>query len=155
MRPTGVTLIAIYHFLAAACLLLAACAIVVGGSLLGAFLGRNLDTHVGGASLGFLIGVVGAMVFFGFAAIAAIAGYGMWTMRGWGRILTIVLAAISLLAALPGFLIRAPLHLFGGFFFGGFGLIRIAISGLIIWYLVQPQVVALFRTQGAVPQASR
>ena len=150
MRPTGVTLIAIYNFLTAAALLLVACAIVVGGSFLGALLGRNLDTHVGGASLGFLIGVIGAMVFFGFAVIAAIAGYGMWTMREWGRILNIVLAAISLLAALPGFLIREPMHLLGGFFFGGFGLIRIVISGLIIWYLVQPQVVPLFRRQGVV-----
>ena len=150
MRPTGVTLIAIYHFLTAAALLLVACAIIVGGSFLGALLGRNLDAHVGGASLGFLIGVIGAMVFFGFAAIAAIAGYGMWTMREWGRILNIVLAAISLLAALPGFLIRVPMHFLGGFLFGGFGLIRIVISGLIIWYLVQPQVVSLFRRQGIV-----
>ena len=157
MRPTGVALIAVYHFLTAAGLLLVACAIVVGGSVLGAFFGRNLDIHVGGASLGFLIGVIGAAVFFGFAAIAAIAGYGMWTMREWGRILNIVLATISLLAALPGFLfMMAPTHVaFGGFFFGGFGLIRIAISALIIWYLVQPHVVALFRRPGVVRQLPR
>jgi hypothetical protein len=36
---------------------------------------------------------------------------------------------------------------FGGILFGGFGLIRIAISALIIWYLVQPHVVALFKRQ--------
>lgn len=154
MRPTGVALIAIYHFLTAAGLFMVACAITVGGRFLSAFLNRNLDAHVG-TSLGLLLVGIGATVFFGFAAVAAIAGYGMWTMREWGRILNIVLAVLSLLAALPGFLIRVPLHLLGGFFFGGFGLIRIAISGLIIWYLVQPHVVALFRRQPVIPQASR
>jgi hypothetical protein len=147
MRPTGVVLIAIYHFLTAAVLLLVAVALVVGGGLLGTFLGSHFETRFG-TGLGLTVGIIAAVFASGMAILAIFAGYGMWTMREWGRILNIALAAISLLFALPGLLVslaHAHLFFFGGFLFGGFGLIRIMISGLIIWYLVQPNVVALFQ----------
>ncbi len=151
MRPTGVVLIAIYHFLTAAGLLLLAVAILIGGSLLGTFLGNHFDTRLG-TGLGVVIGIVAAVFFFGMALLAVVAGYGVWAMREWGRILNIALAAISLLFALPTLLFSmAHAHLFfGGFLFGGFGLIRVAISALIIWYLVQPHVVALFQRRAPV-----
>lgn len=59
-----------------------------------------------------------------------------------GRILSIVLAVISLLISLPGLLMMGlHLHLF----FGTYRLFRIAISILIIWYLMQPQIKVLFQ----------
>ena len=58
-----------------------------------------------------------------------------------GRILSIVLAVISLLISLPGLLMMGlHLHLF----FGTYRLFRIAISILIIWYLM-PQIKVLFQ----------
>ncbi len=154
MRPTGIVLIAIYHFLTAAFLLMLAVGIALGGTMLGAFMGSAMESHsVGGAGFGLLLGIVGAAVVSVFAAVAIFAGYGVWTLREWGRILCIVLAALSLLSALPGLMFMlAPTHfLFGGFLFGGFGLIRIVISGLIIWYLVQPNVRALFQSRLNAP----
>ncbi len=148
MRPTGIVLIAIYHFLAAAFLALAAIALGVGGSVLGALLGAG--HRIPFAGLGFLVGVVGASFSFVFALIAALAGYGVWTLREWGRILCIVLAVIALLFSLPGLLLMG-LHF--GFFLGGFRLIKIAINVAIIWYLVQPQIRALF--VGAAPPLQR
>jgi hypothetical protein len=147
MRPTGVVLIAIYHFLTAAVLLLIAIAVIVGGGLLGTFLSSHFESRFG-TGLGLIVGIVAAVFLCGMAVLAVIAGYGLWAMREWGRILNIVLAAISLLFALPGLLFsvaHAHIFFFGGFLFGGFGLIRIVISALIIWYLVQPHVVALFQ----------
>jgi uncharacterized membrane protein (DUF2068 family) len=88
-----------------------------------------------------MVGIVGAAFFLFYAAIAAIAGYGMWTVREWGRILSIVLAVLSLLVSLPGLLMMG-LHL--NLFFGTYRLFRIAISILIIWYLVQPQIKSAF-----------
>jgi len=70
-----------------------------------------------------------------------LAGYGVWTLREWGRILCIVLAAISILFSLPGLLF----HLHFGFLLGGYRIIKVALQVLIVWYLVQPQIVALFR----------
>ena len=144
MRPTGITLIAVYHFLAAAFLVLVAIARGVGGSVLSAMFAAGNSIPFG--SMGFFVGVVGAAFSLVFALIAALAGYGIWTFREWGRILCIALAGLSVLFSLPGLL----LHF--GFFLGGYRLLKLAIQILIIWYLVKPQIQALFR---ATPRAPR
>jgi hypothetical protein len=143
MRPTGVVLIAIYHFLSAVFLALLAISLVVGGSVLALmFGGAGRESAVAGLGLGLLVGVFGAAFFLFYAAIAAVAGYGIWALREWGRIMSIVLAVLSLLFSLPGLLMMG-LHL--NLFFGTYRLVRIAISILIIWYLLQPQIKALFQ----------
>jgi len=147
MRPTGIVLIALYHFLAAAFLVFLAVALAVGGSVLGAMFAAGKSIPLGG--VGFLVGVVGAAFALIFAVVAALAGYGVWTFREWGRVLCIVLAGITVLLSLPGLLFMGP-HF--GFFMGGYRLIKIAINVLIIWYLVQPQIRALFqRTTPVLP----
>jgi hypothetical protein len=147
MRPTGIALIAIYHFLAAAFLVFLAIALGVGGSFIAAMFGAGRSLPLGG--LGFLVGVLGATFSLVFACVAALAGYGVWTFREWGRILCIVLAVISILFSLPGLL----LHMHFGLFLGGYRIIKVAIQVLIVWYLVQPQIVVLFRpTAPALPR---
>ena len=90
---------------------------------------------------GFLIGVVGGTIFLAFALVHVLAGYGVWSMQNWGRVLAIILAVISLLFALPGLLLTAMMmHVF----FGGSRILRIVISVLIIWYLLKPEVKGLF-----------
>ena len=140
MRPTGVTLIAIYHYLAAAMLG------VIGVSL---FVGGKVISMLGGADsvilprTGFLIGVVGGSVFLAFALVHVIAGFGVWSMKEWGRLLAIVLAVISLLLAIPGLLLSAiTMHVF----FGGYRILRVTISVLLIWYLLQAETKAAFRS---------
>lgn len=140
MRPAGIVLIAIYHFLSAAFLVMLAIALAVGGTVLGALFSAGASGPLGG--MGLFVGFLGAAFSIVFAVVAALAGYGLWTLREWGRILCIVLAAIALLISLPGLLLMG-LHL--SLFFGGYRLVRIAISILIIWYLVQPQIRALFQ----------
>jgi uncharacterized membrane protein (DUF2068 family) len=128
----------VYHYLAAAFLALLGCALFVGGKVI---------TMLGGAEgvmlprVGFLIGVVGGTVFLAFALVHALAGFGVWSMQNWGRVLAIILAVISLLFALPGLLLTAMMM---HFFFGSFRIIRVVICGLIIWYLLKPEVKALF-----------
>lgn len=148
MRPTGVVLIALYHFLSALFLVMLAIFLLVGGTFLGAMFAGH-DSPLGG--MGFLVGIMGAMFFFFFAIVATIAGYGIWMLREWGRILCLVLAVIALLFSLPGLLL---LGLHFNLFFGTYRLFRIAISILIIWYLVQPQIKALFiKATPAMPRA--
>ena len=148
MRPTGVVLIALYHFLSGIFLVLLAIALAVGGTIFGAIFAGMHESPLGG--LGVMVGLMGAIFFFCYAAVAFIAGYGMWVMREWGRIVCIVLAVISLLLSFPGLLMMGlHLHLF----FGTYRLFRIAIAILIIWYLMQPQIKALFqRVTPAAPQ---
>lgn len=148
MRPTGIVLIAIYHFLAAAFLGLIAITLAVGGTVLGAMLSAGYGNPLGG--MGLFVGMLGAAFTLCFAAVAALAGYGVWTLREWGRVLCIVLAGITVLLSLPGLLFMG-LHF--GFFLGGYRLIKLAINALIIWYLVQPQIRALFqRGAAAIPR---
>jgi|SRR5579862_301057 len=146
MRPTGVVLIALYHFLTAVFLVLLAIALVVGGSMLGAMFGRPAGIPGGGMGIGFLFGFVGATIVMIYATVAGIAGFGLWTMREWGRILSIVLAIITVLFSLPGLMFG--LH--GHVLFGGFRFFRVAISVAIAWYLLQPQIKALFQRTTAV-----
>jgi len=151
MRPTGVALIALYHFLGAVLLAVFAVGAVVGGSVLGAMFGGLNAMPMSGMGLGFAFGVLGAMFLLFWAGISGVAGYGVWAMREWGRILSIVLSALSLLFSLPGLLFMG-LHL--NLFFGTYRLFRIAVSILIIWYLVQPEIKVLFqRAAPASPQS--
>lgn len=147
MRPTGVVLIAVYHGLSALFLFLIAIALAVGGTVLGALLAAGHSGLFGG--LGMAVGVLGGIFFLFYGLIAAIAAYGIWTLREWGRIMSIVLAVISLLFSVPGLLMMGVhLHIF----FGAYRLLRIAISGAIIWYLVQPHIKVVFqRTAPAAP----
>ncbi len=148
MRPTGIVLIAIYHFLAAAFLGLIAITLAVGGTILGAMFSAGYGNLLGG--MGLFVGMLGAAFTLCFAVVAALAGYGVWTLREWGRILCIVLAGITVLVSLPGLLFMG-LHF--GFFLGGYRLIKLAINILIIWYLVQPQISSLFqRSRPALPR---
>jgi uncharacterized membrane protein (DUF2068 family) len=128
----------VYHYLAAAFLGLLGCGLFVGGKVL---------SMLGGAEgivlprAGFLIGVVGGTIFLVFALVHLLAGYGVWSMQNWGRLLAIILAVVSLLLALPGLLLTAMMmHVF----FGSFRILRIVISALIVWYLLKPEVKALF-----------
>lgn len=141
MRPTGVTLIALYHYLAA---------VILTGFGVSLFVGGKFISMLGGGDsgmlpkAGFLIGVVGGVFCLALALLYAIAGFGVWSMREWGRILSIVMAVISLVFAVPGLLLTVmTMHVF---FFGGLRILRIAISVLVIWYLMQPQVKAVFRS---------
>jgi len=148
MRPTGVVLIAFYHFLAAAFLVIVAITLAVGGTVLGAMFAAGNSGLLGG--MGLFVGVLGAAFTLIFAVVAALAGYGVWTLREWGRILCIVLAGISLLISLPGLLLMG-IHL--SLFLGGYRLVKVAINVLIIWYLVQPQIRSLFqRSAPALPR---
>src|SRR5271167_5463 len=113
--PTGIVMIALYHFLSAAFLLILASALAVGGGILAAMFGAGSKSPLSAMGLGLFVGVLGAAFTMVFAVVAAIAGYGVWTLREWGRILCIGLAGLSILLSLPGSLFIG-LHFW---FFGG------------------------------------
>ena len=149
-RPTGVTIIAILQFLGAAICVLAGIGLIVGGSMLGAMLSSivNQSGQASGAPLTTImagLGIVLAVVCFVFAAIWAITGWGMWSVKNWARILTMVFCCIGILFALLGGLLSL-LHFSVIMLF--FVAIRIAICGVILWYLLQPDVKSAFESGG-------
>lgn len=71
----------------------------VGFSLLGAFVGASgePDAEVGSAVLGFL-GAAAAGLLGVTGALGVASGIGLLTFKGWGRILGIILCALSLIS---------------------------------------------------------
>jgi hypothetical protein len=141
-RPIGVTIIAILQFLGATILILAGVGLIVGGGMIGSLLSRN--SQLSGAGLTGIMAGLGAVVsvfFFVFAAIVALVGWGMWQLKNWARIVTLVFACIGIVFG-GIWLLLSLMHfnLFAMVFLG----IRLAINGLIIWYLLQAHVKAAF-----------
>ncbi len=118
-RPTGVTVLA-------------------GLSFLGAGL-----CVLGGLDYAALVGLsaVGGVLLLVCAAIGVVAGIGLWKLRGWARMVTIVLTILSLVLAVPGlfmsiFSLKVPQLIFQ--------LIGAGICGLIVWYMFRPHVKQAF-----------
>ena len=147
-RPTGVTILAILNFIGAACCLLGGIAMILGGGFMATMMSQQ------GAGASGILGALGAaagvfMIIMG--GIAALMGFGLWKLKEWARIITIVLAGIGaalqllgLLGSLTHFNVLALL----------FGVFWLAIDALIIWYLLKPEVKAAFQQRPMASAAS-
>jgi hypothetical protein len=137
-RPTGVSVIAILAFLGGA--------IVILWGLLLLFL--PIPGELAGPSV--VIGLV--IIVLGILEIAI--GWGLWELKNWARITMVVLQALSLISGL----IMGAVFLFGvdisgivpglgRLSFPGYGIglwLGAAVSGVIIWYLLKPDVESAF-----------
>ena len=146
VRPTGVTVIAVLDFIGAGFCVLAGVGMMLGGGYFATMLSQGR-----GASAGMLaaIGAVAGVIFLAIAALAIVLGWGLLKLKEWARIITIVLAGLGALGAL-----LALATVFGHFAAVGMFMVicRLAINGLIIWYLLQPHVKVAF--QGAQVRAA-
>ena len=144
MRPAGIVLIAIYHFLAAP----SGHAVGDRASRLAAACWAPCSAQAPAwpvlVWLGSGVGFLGAAFMFVFAVVAALAGYGVWTFASGDAFCASCWPSFSYCYRLPGWSLMG-LHF--GLCVGGFHLVRTAINVLIIWYLVQPQMKALFQTR--------
>lgn len=133
-RPTGVTVLAVLDFIGSACLVLVAIIFLVGAGFAGSMLHNQSS---GGAMMLAGLGTLGAVFFFIGALVAGALGFGLWNLMNWARWITIFFAALGILGAFAGFAMGMGHHAFG---WGMALLFRLAINGIIIWYLFQPNV---------------
>jgi hypothetical protein len=150
-RPVGVTILAILYFLGTAFCVLAAIGMFLGGGMLATMVGQS-GGQGAGAGAGFLagMGAVLGVVILVFGALEALLGWAMLKLKEWARIVTIVLAGLSILGSLIG-LLAVFSHF--GLFVLMISLIRLVIAALIIWYLLQPDVKAAFQNQARAAAA--
>jgi len=137
-RPTGVTVIAVLDFIGAGLCALAGLAVIFGAGFMGAMLGQGQAS--GSAQAGGLVAMLGGalgIVLLIIAAISALIGWGMLGLKSWARIVQIVFAVLGLLGALMALMNFSSAILLGM-------IIRIAINGWILWYLLQKDVAAAF-----------
>jgi len=138
MRPLGVTLLGIYQILRGALgsLLALAAVLFTGLAARLSFLVVEGNT-VGRMLQGF--GRAAGLLTLVFALVHIFAGYGLLKMEKWGRLLTLLFAAVGLVVLLPVLIVA---H--------GFPLIFGIIDAATIFYLAMPQVKRAFygeRTQ--------
>jgi len=132
MRPLGVTLIAVWRFFWGGLGVLLGLLFIVAGGVAARFLamvtsGTGIERFLTG--LGIFLG----LLIICFSLVELAAGWGVWGMKHWGRILCIALSAISLL-----FSFRVIFHPHP------FGLVRVLINAGIIVYLLMGDVKAKF-----------
>src|SRR5262252_58582 len=97
-RPGGVTVIAILDFIGAAlCLLMGILSVVGAGAGIMGALGQG--GHGAAAAGGVMAVVAGFFTVFAFvgAAISALLGWGLWKLKNWARLITIVFAVMGVL----------------------------------------------------------
>lgn len=120
-RPDGVTLLAVLHFISGGLGLLAGFILFITG-----FIPLLMMAGDAPAWVVLVLFFFGAIIVGLFSLLAIFAGVGMLRMRNWARWVTIILAILNL----PAF----PLGT--------------VVGGLIIWYLLQDNVAALFEKRG-------
>jgi uncharacterized membrane protein (DUF2068 family) len=133
-RPTGVTVLAVLQFIGGILSLF----IGISGLFFGGLMVSGVAENTSGAAAAAQVGPL--MVAGGFFAILSgilglIAGYGLFTLKGWGWTLAMVFSVINVIHNVIG--------LFQGASIPG-AIVGIVISGLILYYLFQPHVKRAF-----------
>ena len=143
-RPVGVTILAICDFLLAVLCILGGIGSLTGAGFIAAALHQNAQAPGAEAAGGVVAVIMGALTIFCFifAAIYLLLGFGLWKLKNWARILTIVVEVLWLLLFLLGLLGQlAHFNIFSLIW----SLFWIAICCLIIWYLLKADVKAAFK----------
>src|SRR5262245_65949585 len=101
-RPVGVTILAILDFLGAALCVLGGIGMLVGGGAIATAINQQAGSSGAGAGLVAAMGAGLGVVMLVFAAIYALVGWGLWALKNWARIITIVLLVIGIGFSLLG-----------------------------------------------------
>ncbi len=117
-RTDGLTVIAAYHFVIAAMFVLGALLFSIPTVILG-IVGVVEDA---GAFIGMAAVALIATTLMALSLLYIIVGYGVWTLRGWARLGAMALGVVSLMFV--------PLGTLAG--------------GLILWYLLKPEIAVRF-----------
>ena len=121
-RPTGVTILAILEAIAGVYYLATGFGDFVATSIIRTLAGSGIPSDI----LPLISRSVGAvLLIFGLASL--LLAWGLWTGKGWARLIALVIAILSIIASLISF------HLIG-----------VVIDGIIIYYLTRPNVKQFF-----------
>ena len=150
-RPVGVTILAILNFIMAAFCLLGGIGMILGGGFIATMLSQQGQGSAGAAGILAGLGAAAGVFIIIIGGVCALLGFGLWKLKGWARIVSIVLFAINGVFQLLGILgTLAHFNLFA-LIWGAFW---IAVDAIVIWYLLKPEVKAAFQQQPMARAAS-
>ena len=139
-RPTGVTVISVLWFVLGGLCAMVGVLMFVGGGFMAAML-KGQQGGSGAAGLFAAFGSALGFVFLAFAALYIVVAWGLISLKGWARIVGIVLTAIGALLELPA-LFGSLSHFNPGSLVWTAGWIAVDIA--IIVYLLKPEVKSAF-----------
>jgi len=102
-RPVGVTILAILDFIGAAFCLLGGIGMILGGGFIATMLSQGQGS-AGAAGIFAGLGAAAGVFIIIIGGVFALVGFGLWKLKGWARIVSIVLYAISAVFQLLGIL---------------------------------------------------
>jgi hypothetical protein len=142
-RPVGVTVLAILDFIGAGLCVLGGLGMMLGGGFIATMINQQGGQGSAGAAGIFAgLGAAAGVFIIIIGGVSALVGFGLWKLKGWARIVSIVLAGIGGAFQLLGLLgSLAHFNLFAVVW----SLFWLAIDALIIWYLLKPEVKAAFQ----------
>jgi len=136
-RPFGVTLLAVLHILQMILYFIIGVALIAVGALLPRFLLR-LPRFVGG-----IVGLIGGVLVI-IALLYLLLAYGLWTGRAWAWTISLVIAGLAIVFSLIALVVRG----------GVGGLITLVLNGVVVYYLMRPNVKAFFGKAPTPPSAT-
>jgi len=150
-RPVGVTILAILDFIGAAFCLLGGIGMILGGGFIATMLSQQGQGSAGAAGILAGLGAAAGVFIIIIGGVSALVGFGLWKLKGWARIVSIVLFVISAAMQLLGLLgTLAHFNLFAVVW----SLFWVAVDAFVIWYLLKPEVKAAFQQQPMARAAS-
>jgi hypothetical protein len=150
-RPTGVTVLAILNFIGAAFCLLGGIGMILGGGFIATMLSQQGQGSAGAAGILAGLGAAAGVFIIIVGGVSALVGFGLWKLKEWARIVSIVLCGISGAFQLLGILGTLAHFNVLALMWGAFWL---AVDALIIWYLLKPEVKAAFQPPAQARAAS-
>jgi len=139
-RPVGISIIAVLAALIGVVCFVGA-ALFAAFSTAGDFLQNMIEMYgstvlpdIGSLLTAIALGIAGVLAIIGILYL--VTAYGLWTGRGWARMLAIILLILDIiggLLTLPG------------------GIVSIIIAAVLLWYFFTPSVRAFF--SGSAPPA--
>lgn len=150
-RPVGVTILAVLNFIGAAFCLLGGIGMILGGGFIATMLSQQGQGSAGAAGVLAGLGAAAGVFIIIIGGVSALVGFGLWKLKGWARIVSIVLYGISGVFQLLGIL--GTLAHFNAFalIWGAFW---VAVDAFVIWYLLKPEVKAAFQAPAQARAAS-
>ena len=136
-KPKGVIVLAALYLVSVGVYIVLLTLWIVAPETLSSILGALTPGGVTGPERLLVLGAYLPVYFSVMGVITAALAYGMWTLRNWARIVTILITAVSLIGTLPGLA-----ALFSDFMVGALllNVLRVGLSVLVLWYLWTPAV---------------
>jgi hypothetical protein len=150
-RPVGVTILAILNFIGAAFCLLGGIGIILGGGFIASMLSQQGQGSAGAAGILAGLGAAAGVFIIIIGGVSALVGFGLWKLKEWARIVSIILVGVNVAFQLLGLLgTLAHFNVLAAIW----GVFWLAVDAFIIWYLLKPEVKAAFQQRPIASAAS-